>query len=272
MKKIIVVVLLVTVAGIAGIVRSRAKTSGGVRNWSQVADGDKSSAEVREEVRKSYELASGARVEVAGINGGVKIETSDGKTAGVYVERIGSSQEVLARRKVIIDASADSLTVRAEDSDSGFFARVFGSKPSERVTLRLPRAISLLARGINGSVVAGEIDGKVEVKGVNGKVDIAQASGSDSFKGINGNIAVGLKQIDNGGVALSGINGNIELRLDSAINADLEAHGMNGSVVSNLPNVSIDKRKHGKYSAQIGSGGNSITASGINGNVRLSGA
>ncbi len=140
------------------------------------------------------------------------------------------------------------------------------------MTLRLPRAISLLARGINGSVVAGEIDGKVEVKGVNGKVDIAQASGSDSFKGINGNIAVGLKQIDNGGVALSGINGNIELRLDSAINADLEAHGMNGSVVSNLPNVSIDKRKHGKYSAQIGSGGNSITASGINGNVRLSGA
>lgn len=68
MKKIIVVVLLVTVAGIAGIVRSRAKTSGGVRNWSQVADGDKSSAEVREEVRKSYELAPGARVEVAGIN------------------------------------------------------------------------------------------------------------------------------------------------------------------------------------------------------------
>lgn len=271
MKKIIVVVLLVTIAGIAGIVRSRAKTTGGVRNWSQVIDGDKSStAGVREEVRKSYELSFGARVEVAGINGGVKIETSEGKTAEVYVERLGSSQEVLARRKVTIDASADSLTVRAEDSDTGFFARVFGSKPSEQVTLRLPRAISLLARGINGSVIAGEIDGKVEVKGVNGKVDIAQASGSASFKGINGNIAVALKQIDNGGVALSGINGNIELRLDDGINADLEAHAMNGSVVSDLPNVSIDKRKHGSYSAQIGNGGNSITASGINGNIHLS--
>ena len=269
MKKIIVVVLLVTVAGIAGIVRSLEKTTGGISNW-QVIDGNKSStAEVREEVRKSYELSPGARVEVAGINGGVKIETSDGKTAEVYVERLGSSQEVLARRRVIIDASVDSLTVRAEDSDTGFFARVFGSKPSERVTLRVPRAISLLARGINGSLIAGEIDGKVEVKGVNGKVDIAQASGSASFKGINGNIAVALKQIDNGGVALSGINGNIELRLDDGINADLEAHGMNGSVVSDLPNVSIDKRKHGSYSAQIGSGGNSITASGINGNIRL---
>jgi hypothetical protein len=270
MKKIIVVVLLVAIAGIAGIVRSRAKTTGGSRNWSQVIDGDKpAGGEAREELRKTYELSPGARVEVAGINGGVKIETSDSKTAEVYVERIGSSQEVLGRRKVTIDATSDSLTVRAENADTSFFARIFGSKPSERVTLRLPRAISLVAKGINGSVVAGEIDGAVEVKGVNGKVDIAQASGTATLKGINGNIAVGLKQIDKGGVDISGINGNIELRFNDGVNADLEAHGMNGSVVSDLPNVVVDKSRHGSYSAQIGSGGNSITASGINGNIRL---
>jgi len=270
MKKIIVVILLVAIAGIAGIVRSRAKTTGGIRNWSQVSDSDKSAiAKTREEIRRSYELSPGARVEVTGINGGVKIETSDTKTAEVYVERIGDSQEVLGRRTVTIDATADSLVVRAENSNTGFFARVFGSKPTERVTMRLPRTISLVARGINGAVVAGEIDGNVEVKGVNGKVDIAQASGAATFKGINGNIGVGLKQIDKGGVEISGINGNIELRLNDAVNADLEAHGMNGSVVSDLPNISVDKTRHGSYSAQIGSGGNSINASGINGNIRL---
>jgi hypothetical protein len=270
MKKIIIVILLVAIAGIAGIVRSRAKTTGGIRNWSQVIDGDKSSSPgAREEIRRTYELSPGARVEVAGINGGVKIETSDSKTAEVYVERLGNSQEVLGRRKVTIDATAESLTVRAENADTSFFARIFGSKPSERVTMRLPRTISLVARGINGSVVAGEIDGAVEVKGVNGKVEIAQASGAATFKGINGNIAVALKQIDKGGVDISGINGNIELRLNDGVNADLEAHGMNGSVVSDLPNVSIDKSRHGRYSAQIGSGGNSIHASGINGNIRL---
>jgi hypothetical protein len=270
MKKIILVVLLVALAGIAGIVRSRAKTTGGMRNWSQVVDGDKSSsAGAREEIRKNYELSAGARVEISGINGGVKIETSDSRTAEVYVERTGNSQEVLDRRKVTIEATADSLTVRAENAETSFFARVFGSKPSEHVTLRLPRAISLVARGINGSVVAGEIDGAVEVKGVNGKVDIAQASGSASFKGINGNIAVALNQIDKGGVEISGVNGNIELRLNEAVNAQLEAHGMNGSVVSDLPNVSVDNSRHGHYSAQIGSGGNSINASGINGNIHL---
>jgi len=270
MKKILLVVLLVAIAGIAGIVRSRARTTGATRNWSQVVDGDKSSsANAREEIRKIYELSPGARVEVAGINGGVKIETSDSKSAEVYVERIGNSQEVLSRRKVTIDATADSLTVRAENADTSFFARIFGSKPSEQVTLRLPRAISLVVRGINGAVVAGEIDGSVEIKGVNGKVDISQASGAATFKGINGNIAVALKQIDTNGVDISGINGNIELRINDGINANLEAHGMNGNVVSDLPNVSVDKSRHGSYSAQIGSGGNSIRASGINGNIHL---
>jgi len=97
---------------------------------------------------------------------------------------------------VTIEATADTLTVRAETADTSFLARIFGSSPTERVTLRLPRAISLVARGINGSVFAGEIDGSVEVKGVNGKVDIARASGAATFKGINGNIAVGLTYTD----------------------------------------------------------------------------
>lgn len=270
MKKIILVILLVAVAGIAGVVRSRAKTTGGIRNWSQVVDGNKSSAsDVREEIRKSYELSPGARVEVGGINGGVKIETSDSKTAEVYVERTGNSQEVLGRRKVTIEATANTLTVRAENADTSFLARIFGSNPTEHVTLRLPREISLVATGINGSLITGEINGAVTVKGVNGKVDIARASGAATFKGINGNIAVALQQIDQGGVDISGINGNIELRLNEGVNADLDAHGMNGNVVSNLPNVSIDKSRHGRYTAQIGSGGNSINATGINGNIIL---
>ena len=83
-----------------------------------------------------------------------------------------------------------------------------------------------------------------------------------------GTFHVGLKQLDKG-IDINGINGNIELRLSDGVNADLEAHGMNGNVTSDLPNVVVDKSNHGSYSAQIGNGGNSISASGINGNIRL---
>ncbi|HKP46952.1 MAG TPA: hypothetical protein VJT50_10155 [Pyrinomonadaceae bacterium] len=269
MKRIVIVVLLVAIAGIAGIVRSRPRTFGGVRNLSHAIHEDRSATTARDEVRKSFELSSGARVEVRGINGAVKIETSDRKTAEVFIERFGASQEVLDRRKIVIDSTSDSLTIHGEKGDTSFFERLFGSSPTERVTLQLPRSISLAVKGVNGSVSSGELEGPVEVVGVNGKVDVAQASGAASFKGINGQVAVALKQIDRGGVEITGVNGNVELQLSDGVNANLDARGMNGAVISELAGVTVDKRQHGRYTAQIGSGGNSISAAGINGNIRL---
>ena len=269
MKKIILVVILIAIAGIAGLVRSHTKSGRSIKEWPLVFHQDQSTGNAREEIRKSYELQPGARVEVAGINGAVKIETSDSKTADLYIERTGASQEALSRRKITIESTPSSLTIRGEKGDGSFLSRIFGSTPSERVTLRLPRQVSLAAKGVNGALVVGEIEGSVEVHGINGKVEIAQASGSAEFRGINGNISVGLKQLDKAGIGMSGINGNIELRLGEGVNADLETHGMNGNVTSEMPNVVVDKSKRGNYSAQIGRGGNSISANGINGNIRL---
>ncbi|MEP6911219.1 MAG: hypothetical protein ABI923_00605 [bacterium] len=268
MKKIILVVVLIAIAGIAGLVRSH--TLPGGRKWPLAINSQNPSAgEAREEIRKNYELSPGARVEVSGINGAVKIETSDSKTADVHIERTGASQEMLDRRKIVIDYTPSGLTIRGEKGDTGLLSRIFGASPTERVTLRLPRQVSLVAKGVNGAVVVGQIEGPVEVNGVNGKVEIDQASGSADFNGINGNISVGLTKLDKEGIDISGINGNIELRLGEGVNADLETHGMNGTVTSDLPNVVVDKSKRGSYTAQIGTGGNSISANGINGNIRL---
>jgi hypothetical protein len=269
MKKIILLVLLLAMAGVAGIVRSHTK-SNGAGGWRLSVNPNHATAEkVRDEIRKSFELAPGARVEVAGINGWVKVETSNTKTADVYIERFGESQEVLNRRKITIESTATGLTIHGEKGDGTFLSRMFGEKPTEHVTLRLPRQISLIANGVNGSVTSEEVDGAVEIHGINGKVDIAQADGSAEFSGINGNVTIGLKQIGKQGVEMSGINGNIELRLNDGVNAELSAHGMNGSVSSDLPNVIVDRSSHGSYSARVGIGGNAISAHGINGNIRL---
>ena len=267
MKKIILIVLLVGIAGVVGVVRSHSIGRGA--GSPLVNNPDKqSTGAVRDEIRKTYELSPGARVDVSGINGWVKIETSNSKTAEVFIERTADSQEALNRRKITVDGTSSGLTIRGEKGDSGILSRIFGSRPTEHVTLKLPRQISLLVNGVNGSVTAAELEGPVEVNGINGKVDIAGASGSAEFHGINGNISVGLKHLDKG-IDIHGINGNIELRLSEGVNADLETHGMNGSVTSDLPNVVVDKKTYGSYTAQIGKGGNSISASGINGNIRL---
>ena len=267
MKRVLLVIVLVVVAAVAGIVRSHTHVSR--RGLQFGSSQNPSGAEARDEIRKSFDLSPGARVTVSGINGAVTVETADIKTAEVYILRTGETGS-LNLRKVVIENSSNSLSIRSEKGDVGFFDRLFGRNPKEQVTLKLPRQISLLAKGVNGSVTVGDVDGSVEVSGINGRVEVGQATGSAEFRGINGNISVALKQLDKGGVSIRGINGNIELRLAEGLNADLDAHGMNGSVHSEIADVVVDKSEHGsKYSAHIGTGGSPITVSGVNGNVRL---
>ena len=265
MKRIVILVLLVAIAAVAGAVRSSVGSVSELRGLVS----HQNTGDVRQEIRETYQLSPGARVELSGLNGAVKIETSDSKTAEVYIERTASSQEAMDRRKVTIEAGANSLTIRGEKNDNGFFSRFFGSSAGERTTLKLPRQVALFAKGVNGAFVTSDIDGAVEVSGINGRVQIGSAVGRATFKGINGNMVVGLKKIDTDGVTLSGINGNIELQLGSDVNADFDARGMNGRVITDLPNVAIDKNKRGSYSARIGNGGGGISAKGINGNIRF---
>ena len=265
MKRIVILIVLVTIAGVAGVVvRSSNCSVGELRGLVS----HNNASDVREEIRQNYELSPGARVELIGLNGAVKIETSDSKTAEVYVERTAATQESLDRRKVTIEADANSLRIRAENGDGGFFSRFMGSSAAEKVTLKLPRQISLYAKGVNGNFVSSDIEGAVEASGINGRVQIGSV-GRATFKRINGSMVVGLKKLDADGVSLSGINGNIELKLASDVNADFDARGMNGSVTSDLPNIEIEKSKRRTYSARIGSGGSGITAKGINGNIRF---
>ena len=265
MKRIVIAILLVVLAGIAGMV-VRSSSRGEFRELAA----SHSAQDVNDVIRQSFELSPGTQVELIGLNGSVTVETSDSQTANVVVERSASSQDALDRRRVLIETSPASLRIRAEKNNTGFFSRFFGSDARERVTLKLPREVSLFAKGINGNVTVGELKGKVDMAGINGRIQIARASGAATFKGINGNIVIALSRLDQEGITLSGINGNIDLQLPADANADLEAHGMNGRVVSELPNVTVDQSKHGNYSARIGNGGSAIDAKGINGNIRLS--
>jgi DUF4097 and DUF4098 domain-containing protein YvlB len=271
MKRAAIVVILVLAAAVLGFWRS----SGGVRQgFSRVvgaAANETQQGDTREEIRKSFELQPGARIEISGINGHVDVQTSDTKTAEVYVLRIAGSRDSLNRREVTVEQTATGgLIVKARQVSHGFWEHLFGTKSNENVTIKAPRAIVLAIRGVNGTVISGDVDGAIEAKGINGRVELGAASDSADITGINGNVSVGLNKLGNTGARVSGINGNIELRLGAGLNADLTTKGMNGNVRSDTSDVTVDKDEYGShYSAKIGSGGSPITISGINGNVRL---
>jgi hypothetical protein len=270
MKRVFIVVVLVIAAAVLGLWRSH----GGVRAGLSKAVGisnDDSQGEARDEIRKSFELQPGARLDVQGINGKVEIQTSDTKTAEVYVLRVGKNSGSLSRREVTIEQTAEGLLVRGRQArHAGLWEHLFGTNPKEEVTIKAPRAIALTLKGINGNVSTGEIDGPLEAKGINGRVELGAANQYFEIAGINGSVVVGLGQLGDRGARLNGINGGIEMRLAKGLNADLTARGMNGNVRSDIPDVIVDSEEHGsRYSAHIGTGGSPITLSGINGNVRL---
>src|SRR5438552_4182670 len=168
MRRVLLVVVLIVAAAVLGLWR----TNGGVRQGLSKAIGmssDDSQGEARDEIRKSFQLQPGARIEVRGINGSVEVQTSDTKTVEVYVLRRGSSREALNRREIIIEQMMNTLVVHGESRRAGFWEHLFGHSPNEEVTIKAPRQIALTLSGVNGRVSSGDIEGALELRGGNGK-------------------------------------------------------------------------------------------------------
>lgn len=269
MRRIIIVVILLVAAAALGLWRSHGGVREGLNRIVQASANDAPGTS-NDEIRKSFELRPGARVEVQGINGSVTIETSDTGTADVLVRRSGDNAKSLERREMIVEQTSDGILVRSRQKHTGLWDHLFGKDPREEVTIKAPRQIALSLRGVNGKVNTGDIDGSLEVRGVNGRLDLGQASESVNISGVNGQTSVGLRQLGEEGARINGVNGGIELRLGADLNADLDAKGMNGSVRSEISDITVDKQDSwSRYSARIGKGGPAITITGVNGNVRL---
>ena len=267
MKRVLIVVALLICAAVLGLWRSH----GGVRaGINRVVGGENSSpAEVSDETRKTFDLKPGAKVQIQGINGRIEIQTSDAKTAEVYVKRTGDNADSLKRRQLIVEDTNDGIIVRSRQVFNGMWDHLFGKDPKEEVTIKAPREIALSLKGINARVYSGDVSGRLEINGLNGDAQLGQIGESGELNGINGRIALGLNKLGEPGFHIHGVNGGVELRLAPGLNADLTANGMNGNVKSEISDVSVEKENWSHYSARIGAGGPDIEISGVNGNVRL---
>lgn len=267
MKRVLIVVVLIICAAVLGLWRSH----GGVRaGINRVVGGDVSpGVEASDETRKTFDLKPGEKVWIQGINGRVEIQTSDTKTAEVYVKRTADDPNSLHRRQLIVEQNPDGLLVRSRQVYNGVWDHLFGRDPKEEVTIKAPRQIALQLRGINARVYSGDIDGRLEINGLNGDAQFGQIGDSAELNGINGRISVELTKLSERGLHIHGVNGGVELKLGPGINADLNANGMNGGVRSDIAEVRVEKENWSHYSARIGSGGPDIEISGVNGDVKL---
>jgi hypothetical protein len=275
--KIFIVLVAVVLAWVAG----RSIKSGGqnivasVQEQAQGGGDDATTSHGSSErrINESYELAEGAHVNISSINGPVSIEAVDGDTAEVHVTSTAGSMGDLNASQITVEHTESSLTVRGKGSSHGGFWKWLTGRGEVRhnVVLKLPRTVALEARGTNGKLIIGEMEGPVQVSGVNGRVEIGGAGGLAEVNGVNGGVTITITELSKEGAKVNGINGGVELRLGSDVNADLNINGVNGSITLEAPNVEVQEQKRSKLRARVGTGGASIKANGINGGVRIVG-
>jgi hypothetical protein len=286
--KIFSVIVAVVLAWVAG----RSIKSGGesiVRSVQQEAEGGthggdhgeaarhgaSQSGQSERRINESYELADGAQVDIHGINGPVTIETVEGNTAEVNITSTAGSASDLDGHQIIVEHTASSLVVRGKGGNNWGFWKWLrgggGGKVRHSVLLKLPRRVELEARGTNGRLTIGEMEGSVQVSGVNGRVEIGGAHGFAEVSGVNGSVTLTVTELDESGLKVNGVNGGVELRLGRNVNADLNINGVNGHMTLEAPNVEVQEQKRNKLRARIGAGGANIKVNGINGGVRLVG-
>ena len=226
-----------------------------------------SSGDVRDQINKSVPLAPGSNVTVKGINGPVTVETTEGETAQIDITITASDSEALAARPLVVENTANSLTIRTMERERGEGREKGWVRHSVR--LRLPRSVSLAVSGVNGSVTSGEITGTVSLSGINGAVRVDGAGSATGISGVNGRVVVGLTRLGENGLRISGINGGVELAFSGQIDAQIDVRGVNGGVNSEFPMSVVGEIKRGELKGTIGSGGPKIDVSGVNGGVHI---
>ena len=218
-----------------------------------------------EEIRQTYELAQGAKVEVSGINGPVDIETHYGDTAEIHIVRSARTREDLNYRRINISHTRDGLVVAGERDDRDRR----NVQVRHRVTMKIPRQVTLTAQSINGRATVGEIEGPVHLRSINGRLEVGQAVDYAELASINGRVTMTIARLGERGIKMNNINGAIDLRFLDGLNADLDVEYINGNVRSDLPNVELQKLSRSSFRGRIGAGGTPLTMSHINGSITI---
>lgn len=228
---------------------------------------DDSQRTEREELRQTYQLSPGARVELSNINGSIDIETIEGHTADL---RITSYSYNPNPRKLNVEQTASSLAVRGEARSTSSSERMNFDNTSYRVALKLPRRVELTVNGASGSVRVGEIDGAIHLSNVSGSVGVAQAAGAAEVSQVSGSVTLQMARLGAGGVRVQNVSGKVNLRFIDDVNADLQTRGIKGKVYVELANVAVEgEMNRADFRAKIGKGGAPINVSDVTGSVRL---
>ena len=239
--------------------------------------GEQPGEQVTEEFHQTYPLSATGRVNLANINGGVKIKVWDRPAVQVDAIKKAYRRDRLAEAQIEVTATEENIRIRTEYPEENQNFRSgegrYDNPATVEYVLTVPRKATLESiELINGQLDIEGVEGNVKASSVNGPVTARGVMGEARLTTVNGPLQATFTRLDETKpVSLGSVNGNLTVVIPSNSNASVRASTVHGSI-SNDWGIKV---KHGEYvghnlDAQIGAGGPRLKLSNVNGAIAIS--
>jgi hypothetical protein len=225
-------------------------------------------------------IGSGQTLEVRGVNGEVNATLSGSGDVEVSARKSANRSDPEQVRVAVVPHAGGILVCAVYPAPAGREPNTCDPGPNHRSNsnnndtvvrfdIKVPAGVRFVGKTVNGDITAESLNGDAEGHTVNGSVKVS-TTGTAIAKTVNGSLDVSMGRADfPDGAKFSAVNGGIVLRVPSHLNANLKASVENGSIESDFPITVTGTVGRRKLEGMIGSGGQELQISTVNGSIRL---
>jgi hypothetical protein len=233
-----------------------------------------------EEFRWQGEIPAGQAVEIKDVNGRIRADRATGDRVEVTATRTARRSDPDEVRIEVVEhgggvticAVYPSVPGEPENEcvpGEGGRMRVRNSDVSVAFTVAVPAGVSLIARTVNGSVEAADLDSDVTARAVNGSLRIATARHATA-QTVNGSIRASLGRADwTEAAEFRTVNGSITLEVPADLHADILVETTNGRITTDFELADTREMSRRRVSGRVGQGGRELSLRSVNGSIRL---
>jgi hypothetical protein len=226
------------------------------------------------------QIGSGQTLEVRGVNGEINAAVSGSGDAEVRATKSTNRSDPALVRVEVVPHAGGILVCAVYPTPPGREPNTCDPGPRNRSNtnnndtvvrfdVRVPAGVRFIGKTVNGDVTAESLNGDAEAHSVNGSVKLS-TTGNASANTVNGSVDVAMGRADfPDGAKFSTVNGGITLRVPAYLSAHLRASVQNGSIESDFPITITGAVSRQKVEGTIGSGGQDLQVSTVNGSIRL---
>lgn len=227
------------------------------------------------------EISPGSTVIIRNVNGAVRVQRASGDRVLVDARKRwekGDPSQVRIEATRVGRGGADLLVCAFWNPDAtcdadGYRSRSGGRNRagdvSVQFTVQLPDGVLLDLNTVNGELRITGATARVAARTVNGLIDATSLGGPVHAETVNGSIVARMGSTGGDDLAYRTVNGSITLEVPRTLHADVDLKTVNGRIDSDFPLTVQGRINPRQLRASIGGGGQRITASTVNGSVRL---